>query len=68
MCDIRFFFIKISILSRLLTLFPMSLKYNQPEKSEQKLLILTGIYVFCILLAEIFGIKTIPLGIGNIDL
>ena len=46
----------------------MSLKYNQPKKSEQKLLILTGIYVFCILLAEIFGIKTIPLGIGNIDI
>lgn len=46
----------------------MSLNHNQPKKSEHKLLILTGIYVFCILLAEIFGIKTIPLGIGNISL
>lgn len=46
----------------------MSLKHIQPKKYEHKLLILTGIYVFCILLAEIFGIKTIPLGIGNISL
>ncbi len=46
----------------------MSLNHIQPKKSEQKLIILTGIYVFCILLAEIFGIKTIPLGIGNIDI
>gem|GEM_PF-6774196 len=46
----------------------MSLNQNHPKKSEQKLLILTGIYVFCILLAETFGIKTIPLGIGNISL
>lgn len=45
----------------------MSLKHNQQKKSEHKLLILTGIYVFCILLAEIFGIKTIPIGIENIS-
>jgi queuosine precursor transporter len=46
----------------------MSLNHNQPKRHENKLLILTGIYVFCILLAEIFGIKTIPLGIENITL
>lgn len=46
----------------------MSLKHIHSKTSEQKLLILTGMYVFCILLAEIFGIKTIPLGIGNISL
>jgi uncharacterized integral membrane protein (TIGR00697 family) len=46
----------------------MSFNHLHPKKSEQKLLILTGIYVFCILLAEIFGIKTIPLGLGNIHL
>jgi queuosine precursor transporter len=33
-----------------------------------KLLFLTGLYVFCVLMAEIFGIKTIPLGVNNIEL
>lgn len=37
------------------------------KKSEKILLILTGIYIFCILLAEIFGIKTTPLGVENIS-
>ena len=40
----------------------MSLKHAQPKKSEQKLMILVGIYIFCILLSEILGIKTVPLG------
>jgi len=46
----------------------MSFEHIHPKKSEQKLLILTGIYIFCILLSEIFGIKTIPLGLGNIHI
>jgi len=40
----------------------MSLNNMQPKKSEQKLMILVGIYIFCILLSEILGIKTVPLG------
>lgn len=41
---------------------------NPLSPLNQKLLILTGMYIFCILLAEIFGIKTISLGIGNIEI
>lgn len=43
----------------------MSFFSNRPHEAtskETKLLILAGIYVFCILLSEIFGIKTIPVG------
>lgn len=43
-------------------MFSFFKKSHEATPQETKLLFLTGIYVFCILLAEIFGVKTIPLG------
>lgn len=43
-------------------MFSFLKKSHEATTQETKLLILTGLYVFCILLAEIFGIKTIPVG------
>lgn len=37
-------------------------KTYQTSIVDNKLIVITGIYIFCILLSEIFGIKTIPLG------
>lgn len=45
-------------------MFSFLKKSHEATSQETKLLILTGLYVFCILLAEIFGIKTIPVGDG----
>lgn len=43
-------------------MFSFFKKSHEATAQETKLLILTGFSVFCILLAEIFGIKTIPVG------
>lgn len=43
-------------------MFSFLKKSHEATPQETKLLMLTGLYVFCILLAEIFGIKTIPVG------
>jgi len=43
-------------------MFSIFKKSHEATTQETKLLVLTGLYVFCILLAEIFGIKTIPVG------
>ena len=43
-------------------MFSFFKKSHEATTQETKLLALTGLYVFCILLAEIFGIKTIPVG------
>lgn len=43
-------------------MFSFFKRSHEATTQETKLLILTGLYVFCILLAEIFGIKTIPVG------
>lgn len=43
-------------------MFSFLLKSHEATPQETKLLMLAGLYVFCILLAEIFGIKTIPVG------
>ena len=43
-------------------MFSFFRKSHEATPQETKLLILAGLYVFCILLAEIFGIKTIPVG------
>lgn len=43
-------------------MFSFLRKSHEATPQETKLLMLAGLYVFCILLAEIFGIKTIPVG------
>ncbi len=43
-------------------MFSFLRKSHEATPQETKLLMFAGLYVFCILLAEIFGIKTIPVG------
>lgn len=45
-----------------LFMFSFLKKSHEATPQETKLLMLAGLYVFCILLAEIFGIKTVPVG------
>lgn len=43
-------------------MFAFLKRSHEATPQETKLLMLAGLYIFCILLAEIFGIKTIPVG------
>jgi len=43
-------------------MFSFFKKSHEATQQETKLLILAGLYVFCIIMAETFGIKTIPIG------